>query len=75
MGNVLIKAKYYEEDVKTIEIDPSDIVNYRSHRPILKDLDPSDVDLVVKALNEYINPKLPEVKVKEREVTAISSYK
>ena len=65
LGNVLIKARYYEEDIKTIEIDPSDIVNYRSHRPILKDLDPSDIDLVVKALNEYINPKPPIIKLKE----------
>ena len=65
LGNVLIKAKYYEEDVKTIEIDPSDIVNYRSHRPILKDLDPSDIDLVVRALNDYLNPKPPLIKLKE----------
>ena len=65
LGNVLIKAKYYEEDVKTVEIDPSDVVNYRSHRPILKDLDPSDVELLVKALNDYVNPKPPVVKVRE----------
>jgi len=63
LGNVLVRAKYYEEDVKTVEIDPSDVVNYRSHRPILKDLDPSDVELVVKALNDYINPRPPSIRV------------
>ena len=72
LGNVLVKAKYYEEDVKTVEIDPSDVVNYRSHRPILKDLDPSDVDLVVKALNEYVNPKPPIIKVGERELKQLA---
>ncbi|WP_243675305.1 hypothetical protein [Vulcanisaeta distributa] len=72
LGNVLIKARYYEEDVKTVEIDPSDIINYRSHRPILKDLDPSDVDLVVKALNEYVNPKPPIIKPREKETQQLA---
>ncbi len=57
LGNVLVKAKYYDEDVKSVEFDPSDIVNYRSHRPILKDIDPSDLELMVRALNEYLNPR------------------
>ncbi|WP_069807992.1 carbon-nitrogen hydrolase family protein [Vulcanisaeta thermophila] len=68
LGSVLVKAKYYEEDVKTVEIDPSDIVNYRSHRPILKDLDPTDIELVVRSLEEHLKPRLPraeEVKGKE----------
>ncbi|MFB6469852.1 MAG: carbon-nitrogen hydrolase family protein [Vulcanisaeta sp. AZ3] len=75
LGVVLTKAKYYEEDIKIIEIDPSDIVNYRSHRPILKDLDPTDIDLTVKALNEYLTPKSPIIKVKEEEILTPSSPK
>ncbi|KUO80446.1 MAG: nitrilase [Vulcanisaeta sp. JCHS_4] len=68
LGNVLVKAKYYEEDVKSVEIEPSDVVNYRSHRPILKDLDPSDMELVVKALNDYVNPRLPLIRAEGKQV-------
>jgi predicted amidohydrolase len=68
LGNVLVKAKYYEEDVKSVEIEPSDVVNYRSHRPILKDLDPSDMELVVKALNDYVNPRLPLIRAESKQV-------
>jgi predicted amidohydrolase len=68
LGNVLVRAKYYEEDVKSVEIEPSDVVNYRSHRPILKDLDPSDMELVVKALNDYVNPRLPLIRAEGKQV-------
>jgi predicted amidohydrolase len=68
LGNVLVRAKYYEEDVKSVEIEPSDVVNYRSHRPILKDLDPSDMELVVKALNDYVNPRPPLIRAEGKQV-------
>jgi len=68
LGNVLVRAKYYEEDVKSVEIEPSDVVNYRSHRPILKDLDPSDMELVVKTLNDYVNPRLPLIRAEGKQV-------
>ena len=68
LGNVLVRAKYYEEDVKSVEIEPSDVVNYRSHRPILKDLDPSDMELVVKVLNDYVNPRPPLIRAEGKQV-------
>ncbi len=44
LGEVLVRAKYYEEDVKTIEIDPSLVTRYRAIRPILKDYRRSDLN-------------------------------
>ncbi|MGC9135347.1 carbon-nitrogen hydrolase family protein [Caldivirga sp.] len=43
LGEVVAKAKYYEEDTVVAEIDPSLVDNYRSIRPILKDYTWDDV--------------------------------
>jgi predicted amidohydrolase len=43
LGEVIAKAKYYEEDVVVAEIDPNLVDNFRSIRPILKDYTLDDV--------------------------------
>ena len=50
LGEVLVRAKYYEEDVKTIEIDPSLVTRYRAIRPILKDYRRSDLDTLLRGV-------------------------
>ncbi|MGC8597033.1 MAG: carbon-nitrogen hydrolase family protein [Thermocladium sp.] len=46
LGEVIIKAKYYDEDYVTVDIDPSMVTRYRSIRPILKDYQRSDREML-----------------------------
>jgi len=61
LGRVIAKLRYYEEDIATVELDPRDVINYRSHRPILKDLEPEDIELLHEGLTDLVNPKLPSI--------------
>lgn len=48
LGEVLAKAKYYEEDTAVVEIDEGLVDSYRSIRPILKDYTLDDVRYLIK---------------------------
>ena len=56
LGEVLAKAKYYDEDSVVVEVNTSMIREYRSIRPILKDLSAEDVEYVYRNYRRsYIN--------------------